>query len=129
MKHGMTHHPITALFRELRQAAGLSLTDWEQLTHIPAVVMGSYERGDRQPTLGQTDNILRRFGHELAAVPVGALIVPPGDAGAQWVLTGEQMVSMLRHIAAQVEGGQAALVDPVALAALRHKLADGGEAA
>lgn len=55
--------------RRLRQQAGLSQAQTEALHGIDAVVVGSYERGDRQPPIGRADAALRAFGWKLAAVP------------------------------------------------------------
>lgn len=85
-------HPICASLRELRKAAGLSLTQMEELHGISAVLMGSYERGDRIPPLPKIDSLLGFFGYKLAAVPLDHTAVRiPSD-----------MVTELRAIASQI---------------------------
>lgn len=92
-----TPHPICVLLRELRQAAGLSLGQIEEKFGIAAVVLGSYERGDREPPLRKLVHILSLYGYRLEAVPVGAQVIrPPAD-----------MVSDLRAIADQLERKEA----------------------
>lgn len=86
-------HPLCAMIRNLRRAAGLSLTTFENQTGIPAVVVGAYERGDRIPPLPKLEAILRAFGYRITAVPEGSAAVR---------LSGD-MVSDLRAIADQLE--------------------------
>lgn len=86
-------HPVCKQLRDLRLAAHLSLTDAEALVGVPAIVMGSYERGDRQPPLSKLDAILRGYGYRLVAVPVDFDAVRlPSD-----------MANELRAIADQIE--------------------------
>ncbi len=86
-------HPLCAMLRQLRQAARLSLSQFEERHGIPAVVIGAYERGDRVPPLTKLDHILGCFGYRLAAVPLGVQAVRlPAD-----------MVAELRAIADQLE--------------------------
>lgn len=70
-----TVHPVCEKMRELRKAAGLSLTDMEKRHGISAVMMGSYERGDRTPPLSKIDALLGMFGYTLAAVPIDSTAV------------------------------------------------------
>lgn len=86
-------HPICKQMRDLRRAAGLSLTDAEPVTGVPAIVLGSYERGDRQPPLAKIEQILSSYGYTLTAVPTGFdAIRLPGD-----------MAGELRRIADAIE--------------------------
>jgi transcriptional regulator with XRE-family HTH domain len=86
-------HPICKQIRDLRTAARLSLTEAEALTGISAVVLGSYERGDRIPPLTKIEKILGSYGYRLAAVPVDFDAVRlPSD-----------MATELRAIATQIE--------------------------
>jgi transcriptional regulator with XRE-family HTH domain len=62
-------HPICKQMRDLRRAAGLSLTEAQRLVGVPDIVLGSYERGDRQPPLTKVEAILNAYGYTLAAVP------------------------------------------------------------
>ena len=86
-------HPICALVRQLRQTVGMSLVDFEAAHGIPAVVVGSYERGDRIPPLHKLETILGCFGYKLEAVPLDSSAIRlPGD-----------LVTELRAIANQLE--------------------------
>ncbi len=64
-------HPICEKFRTLRRDLGLSLSQVEEKTGgaWKAVVVGSYERGDRQPSIARADALLRLYGQRLAIVP------------------------------------------------------------
>ncbi len=62
-------HPLCAMLRQLRRAAGLSLHEFQDRHGIPAVVLGSYERGDRHPPLAKLDQIFAAYGYRLLAVP------------------------------------------------------------
>lgn len=62
-------HPVCGKLRELRRAQDLSLVEAEQRYGISAVVLGSYERGDRNPPLTKIEQILGFYGYTLAAVP------------------------------------------------------------
>lgn len=52
------------LLRKARQNKGMSLAQFEEFTNgdIKAVVMGSYERGDRQPTFKRVMEIFEYLG-------------------------------------------------------------------
>ncbi len=87
-------HPLCLMIRNLRHAAGISLSTFEHRTGIPAVVVGAYERGDRTPPLSKLEAILRAFGYRIVALPDGSEFVRlPGD-----------MITDLRTIADQLEG-------------------------
>ncbi|GAB7044927.1 hypothetical protein [Catenuloplanes indicus] len=66
--------PIWVAFRDHRLAAGESLERLGARTNTPPIVIGSYERGDRQANLTRT----RRLLH--ASYRLGLAIVPPGHA-------------------------------------------------
>ncbi len=86
-------HPLCVMARELRQANGMSLAQFEAKTGFPAVVLGAYERGDRVPPLSKLEVIFRAFGYALTAVPIGTNAVRlPVD-----------VVADLRAIADQLE--------------------------
>jgi len=86
-------HPICKMLRALRHASGMSLAAIEATYGIPAVVLGAYERGDREPPLRKLDRVLAVYGHHLAAVPTSdAAVRLPEDAA-----------TALRQIAAQLE--------------------------
>jgi transcriptional regulator with XRE-family HTH domain len=77
-------HPICKQMRDLRQAAGLSLHQAEQVVGVPDIVLGSYERGDRQPPLAKAEQILSGYGYTLAAIPKDfAAVRLPSDMAAE----------------------------------------------
>lgn len=90
-------HPICKQMRDLRRAARLSLTQAERAFGVAAVVIGSYERGDRNPPLAKLEEILNFYGYTVAAVP------KEFDAIR---LTGD-IVRELRSIANQLEEREA----------------------
>lgn len=86
-------HPICKQMRDLRVAAGLSLAQAKEVVGLSDIVLGSYERGDRQPPLVKAESILNGYGYTLAAVPKDFDAVRlPSD-----------MAQDLRAIAAQLE--------------------------
>jgi transcriptional regulator with XRE-family HTH domain len=86
-------HPICKQLKDLRVAARLSLSEAEKLLGVSAVVIGSYERGDRMPSLARIDAVLHGYGYRVAAVPVDFdAIRLPSDIAAE-----------LRAIADQIE--------------------------
>lgn len=101
--YGAGKHPIMAQLRALRNAASLSLDGLAEKLGVASVAIGSWERGDRQPTLGAVDHVLAEFGYELRAVPVGSTVRPPEDGDARYVLTGAEMIGHLRQVIAQIE--------------------------
>lgn len=76
-------HPLCAMVRELRQAARLSLHQFEECYGIPAVVVGAYERGDRIPPLHKLERILACFGYTIKAVPVAVPAAAHGEPGGE----------------------------------------------
>ena len=94
-------HPLCLLIRELRNAAGWSLSQFQARSGIPAVVVGAYERGDRIPPLSKLEAIFAAFGYKLAAAPVGCDSVR--------VIT--DMVGDLRAIANQLEDSKTLFAD------------------
>ncbi len=90
-------HPLCLKLRELRRAANLSLTQFEKLTGIPAVVVGAYERGDRVPPLPKLEQILAHYRYRIDVVSVDASAVRPTT----------DVVSELRAIADQLETSNA----------------------
>lgn len=87
-------HPLCVLLRRLRQASGVSLQRMEQLHGLKAVVLGAYERGDREPPIRKLDEALRLYGYQLAAIPI--------DADDPVQLSGDY-VADLRRIADHLE--------------------------
>jgi ribosome-binding protein aMBF1 (putative translation factor) len=66
--------PLRIKLRELRQARGWSLDRAAAVAGMPAVVIGSYERGDRTPTAGRLRQLLAAYGYELAIIPAGTAV-------------------------------------------------------
>ncbi len=86
-------HPLCRLLRELRRQAGLSLGQVEARYGMSAVVIGAYERGDREPPARKLEAAFAIYGYKLTAVPIS-------DRAVQLA---PDMVSSLRAIAAQLE--------------------------
>lgn len=93
-----TMHPVIAKLRELRRAAGLSLQQVERSHGIKAVVIGSYERGDRRPTIDSLQQVLDIYGYQLVAVPRDRSL-----GGRPTIRTPEQITDLLRAIADQFD--------------------------
>jgi len=66
-------HPICAQIRQLRKAAGLTLADVERRHGVKAIVLASWERGDRHPSIEAVDTVLGYFGLHLAVMPINAV--------------------------------------------------------
>lgn len=62
-------HPVCKQLRDLRKAARLSLPAFEDRFGIPGMVLGAYERGDRNPPLLKLEQILNCYGYTLVAIP------------------------------------------------------------
>ncbi len=61
-------HPVCKQLRDLRTQSGYSLLQAQSVIGVNAIVMGSYERGDRQPTLNKAEDLLNFYGYTLVAV-------------------------------------------------------------
>ena len=63
--------PICGVLLRLRALAGLSLRQVEAKSdgRWKAVVVGSYERGDRRPTVEAARELLDFYGYAFAVVP------------------------------------------------------------
>jgi transcriptional regulator with XRE-family HTH domain len=85
--------------RILREAIGLSLRDVEDLDGTKAVVLGSYERGDRHPSLKRADEVLKFYGKKLAIVDSDEGF---GGTG-RGVYVAEEMVEILEAMAHQIK--------------------------
>lgn len=62
-------HPVCNQLRELRRAAKLSLPQAGARSGISPLVIGSYERGDRNPPLARLEALLNCYGYTLVAIP------------------------------------------------------------
>lgn len=98
-----TPHPLCAFLRELRIEAKLSLSEVESRFGISAIVLGSYERGDREPPLRKIEAALKMYGYRLIAVPIS------GEVPA--VRLSGDMAAELRAIADQLENTSHAMQD------------------
>jgi transcriptional regulator with XRE-family HTH domain len=77
---------IATQMRLLRQRRGLSLAQAARHTGIEAVVLGSWERGDRQPALPRLREWAEAFGLRLMVVGDAGDITDPTDpAGLAWI--------------------------------------------
>jgi transcriptional regulator with XRE-family HTH domain len=94
MPHQDVHH-VCKQMRDLRRAGGWSLADAEKVTGVAHIAIGSYERGDRNPSLTKAEQVLNGYGYTLVAIPKDQDAVRiPGD-----------MASELRAIADQIQKG------------------------
>lgn len=82
MPRDKARDPIADKLRELRTATGLSLEGIEDKSggQFKDVVVGSWERGDRQPTIGKLRALLNWYGYDLAVVRKDA---PSGEVLAE----------------------------------------------
>lgn len=81
--------PICDQMRAAREELGLSLQGAEEKTGIPTVVIGSYERGDRNPPLPQLRHWVEAFGRRLMVLEPGEWIVSTnrgGDERLAWLV-------------------------------------------
>lgn len=62
-------HPVCKQLRDLRKAARMSLPEAGTRLNISGLVLGSYERGDRNPPLMKLEEILNGYGYTLVAIP------------------------------------------------------------
>jgi transcriptional regulator with XRE-family HTH domain len=56
-----TYRTVRKRLRALRQAKGLTLSEASRLTRTTAVTLGSWERGDRKPTLENLIHLCNRY--------------------------------------------------------------------
>ena len=89
-------HPICAQIRQLRKAAGLTLADVERRHGVKAIVLASWERGDRHPSIEAVDTVLGYFGLHLAVMPINAV-------DGHHMRTPAEIGAALRGIADQVD--------------------------
>jgi transcriptional regulator with XRE-family HTH domain len=85
--------PLCPWLREQRNARRWSLTTAEEKTGVPAVVLGSYERGDRTPPPHMLRKLAAVYGFDLVVIPVGTQV--PARA-----------VETLRRLADELEQAQ-----------------------
>lgn len=86
-------HPVVQKLRDLRRASGLSLATIERDHNIRSVVVGAYERGDREPPLKKIDAMLSIYGYRLSIEPIEGIPVVRSHA---------EMAEQLRRFADQL---------------------------
>lgn len=77
--------PIGLRMREERVARGWSLDEAERQLRIPAPVIGSHERGDRDPSLSRLRDWVGRFGFRIVLLEPGQTVVSDDPAGEEYV--------------------------------------------
>jgi transcriptional regulator with XRE-family HTH domain len=87
--------PIAVQLRRAREALGWSLEKAAEKTGIPVPVLGSWERGDRHPTIGKLRDWAAAFGYELQIGEPGkpamfTLPAEPVDLTELWDATGRR---------------------------------------
>jgi len=82
----LTQKAMGVRVRAAREAMGLSLTAAEAASGIPYVVLGSYERGDRNPTVEKAAEWAAAFGLRLVLLgPDQHVVSTQSAAQEQWV--------------------------------------------
>ncbi len=76
---------LAARMRAVRQSKGWSLQKAEEHTGIHTVVLGSYERADRNPTLPQARRWVEAFGRTLVVLEPDEIVVGDDRALGQYV--------------------------------------------
>lgn len=71
-----TPHPLAVGLRKLRTERGWSLREAARQSGTPDVVIGSYERGDRVPSIERLDALLGVYGCRLAITALEAADEP-----------------------------------------------------
>jgi transcriptional regulator with XRE-family HTH domain len=107
-------HFISMRLRELRIARGLSLQQIAaQHPDIPAVVLGSYERGAREATVRRVDYIAQTvYGLRLDLVPIGQTVArSSGDIVADLRAIADQLEQREPHIVEKLSGGRTPATD------------------
>lgn len=86
----MNARSLGATLRELRHRAGLSLVAVEWKTGLKPVRVASWERGDRQPSVGvDLDLLLAAYDAHLVVLRPGEKVVsslPDGTQRLEWVV-------------------------------------------
>lgn len=74
--------PLAGQLRQIREAAGLSLNRVEDksASRFKASVVGSWERGFRQPTVRDARELLDFYGHRLEILAPGDVALRAGQA-------------------------------------------------
>jgi len=76
---------LGARMRAAREAIGETLLTADARTGIPSVVLGSYERGDRNPSLHRAAEWVAAFGHRLVVLSPDERVVSTKTTGEVWV--------------------------------------------
>ena len=56
-----TYRTVRKRLRAIRQAKGLTLSEASRITRVTAMTLGSWERGDRKPTLENLIHLCNRY--------------------------------------------------------------------
>lgn len=85
----MTRDPFNVAvgeqMRGIRHRLGWSLQTAEQYTGLASVVVGSYERADRNPSLTNLRRWVEAFGHRIQILGPNDRVVSTDEAGFEWV--------------------------------------------
>lgn len=73
---------IAFRMRTIRQSLGWSLETAAHKVGTTAVAIGSWERGDRHPSVDRVAHVLATYGHRLAIVGPDEMVVSTKDDGA-----------------------------------------------
>lgn len=90
-------HPLRDFLRARRRDTGLSLEKFAARHGLTAVTYGSYERGDRNPSVTTLAVLLDRLGFDLVAVPKGAVVE---RTPADWAVELRELTRFLEERAA-----------------------------
>lgn len=82
--------PIIGRLRAMRNALGMSIADAAQHAGMSVAAVGSYERGERSPSVPTMRALLSSYRYDLLAASADEMLVPlrPGEAGmwAEWLV-------------------------------------------
>lgn len=81
----LTSQSLGAMLRTIRIGLGLSMADVAAKTKFKAVVVGSYERGDRHTNVDRLGELLAFYGRRLEVLDDGDVIVKAAGGGASRV--------------------------------------------
>ena len=75
--------PVATQMRTIRQRLGWSLERAAEKTGVSTPALGSWERGERHPPVGQIMQVLAVYGHSLAVVGPDERVVSTMDGGQE----------------------------------------------
>lgn len=106
MRNGIkSQDPLCAQFKLLRTRLGLSLEQVERKSdgRWKGVVVGSYERGDRHPSVEQARELLAWYGWGLEAVGPGDVVVRAAENAEKATEVVEWLVQYGSHLENTIE--------------------------